>query len=707
LWALENKDRAQAKIIYILSDGSRVDGPNFAKEAPRTLWGSEDKMYVSQFETAIAANFSGSTSEGEATDAELSDENWTISYETVQRSWNHEQLDVDGNKAVTSLFVKAPHFIFHYGALSHDFGKLPLEATPSVELVNKEPVVEDGKSYEVKQIKNTISTSYGVDSTGIVAQQVISTVDLLKLNEAVTLVDVTAVMSQNWLPSQGTFTWKLTEHYSNNTTKDTTIVWSSARSIDANHFDKVDVKKALTEGAVTTEVAHSSVKTVSNPNYTISYKVATATYSWVNTFVKENATSVVTSSLPENVTLKYKGYTFVQPAVEVSYTRESGSLTESYNDGSTVIYDYKSNFTESVKGYNGSAAKAMATGTLTVNAAVPTSWELLSKTNNYFMFNHEVGATYRVNYSDGSYQEFKFNNVINGESASTPVETTEDEVSERVGAPADYILNKENKKVNEYLSYAQWTTKVTENAERTRGEHQYGFTYSIGREVKYVRDFGNNVVVEINFEDPTISHNTEMTDFVQTGEEEVEEGTKYIWRRNNNLLVNINGQNNTIANYGVINIIGGHGGGEPDPEAPKAVIGGGIVSPQPGLGDSMWFVGYLIECNDGTVRPLIVDKNGQNVVLGEKFTKNDAWNGAAYINGTLYPVLGSNTGSMLKYTYQAGISYAISAVNAGDGFNWNHATVENVTHHYMPVIKQEGGKTILTLDGVSGWSMEF
>lgn len=705
--ALAQRDSAWVQVVYILSDGSRLDGMRYAKSAPRTLWGSANKMYVSAFEQNIGANFSGmSTVEAEKKNDELSDTNWTISYETVQRNWNHEQVDVDGNKAVTSLFSKLPHFVFQCGKLSADFGKLPLEATPSVELVNKSPVVEDGKNYSVKQLRNTIDTNYGVDSTGIVAQQVISTVDLLKLQEVVKLDTITAVMSQDWVPSQGTFTWKLTEHYSNNTTKDTTIVWSSARSIEANHFDKVDVKKALTEGAVNTEVVHSSVKTVSNPNYTISYKVATATYSWVNTFVKENATSVVTSSLPENVTLKYKGYTFVQPAVEVSYTRESGSLTESYNDGSTVVYDYKSNFTESVKGYNGSSAKAIATGTLTVNAA-PTSWELLSKTNEYFMFNHTVGAKYRVNYSDGSYQEFAFSEVIKGESASTSVETTEDEVSERVGAPSDYILNKENKKVNEYLSYAQWTTKVTEDAERSRGEHQYGFTYSIGREVKYVRDFGNGVVVEINFEDPTISHNTEMTDFVQTGEEEVEEGTKYIWRRNNNLLVNINGQNNTIANYGVINIIGGHGGGEPDPEAPKAVIGGGIVSPQPGLGDSMWFVGYLIECNDGTVRPLIVDKNGQNVVLGEKFTKNDAWNGAAYINGTLYPVLGSNTGSMLKYTYQAGISYAISAVNAGDGFNWNHATVENVTHHYMPVIKQEGGKTILTLDGVSGWSMEF
>ncbi len=704
---LATTEQAKVQIVYILSDNSRVDGPAYSIEVPRQLWGSEDKMYVSTFEQNIGTSFSGQSVVEEAKSDEYSNENFTVSYETTKRSWEHTQLDVNGNKAVTALFGKLPHIIFNHGALSHDFGKLPLDVVnTSVEVVDENSVVEDGNSYEVKQLRNTISTNYGVDSTGIVAQQVISTVDLLKLQEVVKLDTITVVMSQNWLPSQGTFTWKLTEHYSNNTTKDTTIVWSSARSIEANHFEKEDVKKALSEGSVKTEVAHSDVKSVVNPSYTIRYKVATATYSWVNTFVKENATSVVTSSLPENVTLKYKGYTFVQPAVEVSYTRESGSLTESYNDGSTVVYDYKSNFTESVKGYSNSAAKAIATGTLTVNAAVPTGWELLSKTNEYFMFNHTVGAKYRVNYSDGSYQEFAFSEVIKGESASTSVETTEDEVSERVGAPADYILNKENKKVNDYLSYAQWTTKVTESTSRSRGSYEYGFTYSIGREVKYTRTFGD-VKVEIDFDDPTISYDVERTDFIQTGEEETADATKYTWQRQNNLIVNINDANNTINNKGIIYIYGGHGGGEPDPDAPAAVIGGGIVSPQPGLGDSMWFVGYLIECNDGTVRPLIVDKNGQNVVLGEKFTKNDAWNGAAYINGTLYPVLGSNTGSMLKYTYQKGVSYAISAVNAGDGFNWNHATVENVTHHYMPVIKQEGGKTILTLDGVANWSMSW
>lgn len=707
--ALAQRDSAWVQVVYLLSDGSRLDGMRYTKSAPRTLWGSENKMYVSAFEQNIGANFSGMTTvDSEKKDNELSDTNWTISYETVQRNWNHEQVDVDGNKAVTSLFSKLPHFNFVCGKLSVDFGRLPLNVEKtSVEVVDKSPVTEDGKSYEVKQLKNTISTTYGVDSTGIQNQQVVSTVDLLKLNvkpEPAKLDSVSAKMRRTWAANQGTFTWKLTEHYSDGSKKDTTIVWSGSRSIEAKNFEKEDVKKALSEGSVKTEVAHSDVKSVVNPSYTIRYKVATATYSWVNTFVKESATSIVTSSLPENVSLEYKGYKFNQPADEISYTKETGVLIDSYDDGSKKIYDYKANFFESVKGYNGSSAKAIATGTLTVNAAVPTDWELLSKTNEYFMFNHTVGAKYRVTYSDGSTQEFEFNNVINGESASTPVETTEDEVSERVGAPSDYILNKENKKVNEYLSYAQWTTKVTETSERSRGSHEYGFTYSIGREVKYVRDFGNGVVVEISFEDPTISHNTETTDFVKTGEEEVENGTKETWRRNNNLLVNINGKNNTIANYGIINIFEA---AQEVPEAPAAVIGGGIVSPKPGLTDNMYYVGYLLKLNNGKVRPLIVDKNGQNVELGEEFDANSAWNGAAYINGTLYPVLGSNTGSMLKYTHKAGVSYAISAVNAGDGFNWNHAQVENVTGHYKPVIKKQGGKTILTLEGVSGWSMSF
>lgn len=702
---LSASEQAKIQIVYIMSNGSRTDGPAYSIEVPRQLWGSEEKMYVSAFEQSIGTSFSGqSVVEPEAKSSEYSNENFTVSYETTKKTWEHTQLDVDGNKAKTALFGKLPHIVFNHGALRHDFGKLPLDvANTSVEVVKKSPVVEDGKSYEVKQLRNTINTNYGVDSTGIVAKQVISTVDLLKLNEAVTLVDITAVMSRSWSATQGTFTWKLTEHYSNNTTKDTTIVWSAARSIEANHFDKVDVKKALTEGNVTTAVAHSEVKNFNAPAYSISYKMATATYSWVNTFVKESATSVVTSSLPENVVLKYKGHEFAQPADEISYTKEQGSLIESSNVAGTVIYDYKSNFTESIKGYNSSAAKAIATGTLTVNAAVPTSWELISKTNEYVLFNHTVGAKYRVTYSDGSTQEFEFNKTIAGESASSAVETTEDEVSERVGAPADYILRKENKQDGN-ISFAMWTTKVDENTDRSRGSHQYGFTYSIGREVKYVKDFGNGVVVEINFDDPTISHNTEMTDFVKTGEEAVENGTKETWRRTNNLLVSINGSNNTIANYGVINIFEA---AQENPEAPAAVIGRGIVSPKQGLTDNMYYVGYLLKLNNGKVRPLIVDKNGQNVELGEEFDANAAWNGAAYINGTLYPVLGADQGGMLKYTHKKGISYAISAVNAGDGFNWNHATVENVTDHYKPVIKKQGGKTILTLEKVYNWSMSF
>lgn len=520
LWALENSDKAQIKVIYIMSDGSRVDGPKYTIEAPRTIWGMEDKKYVSEFVQTLSSNFLGQqTTEAEKKDEELSDENWDVYYKTLTGSWEHNQTALDGSKAVTGMSVRQPRFVFHHGKLSHDFGYITLVATPSVELLNKNNTVENGNNFDVKQIKNSFSVKYGVDSTGVQNLSAVSTVDLLKQ----------------------------------------------------------------------------------------------------------------------------------------------------------------------------------------IIKVVPTSWELLSKTNEFVNWNHIVGAKYRVTYSDGTSKDFDFAKTINGFATASPVITDEEVVEEQVDAPSDYILNKENKQDGE-ISFAMWKTQVDETTNRSRGSHQYGFTYSIGREVKYVKDFGNGVVVEINFEDPTISHNAEMTDFVQTGEEEVEGGTKETWKRNNNLLVNINGQNNTINNYGVINIFEA---AQEVPEAPKAVIGGGIVSPKPGLSDSMWYVGYLIELNNGKVRPLIVDKNGQNVTLGDEFDKNSAWNGAAYINGTLYPVLGSNQGSMLKYTYKVGVSYAISAVNAGDGFNWNHATVENVTGHYKPVIKKQGGKTILTLEGVANWSMSF
>lgn len=705
---LASTEKARIQVVYLLSDGSRVDGPAYSIEVPRQLWGSEDKMYVSDFEKSIGTSFSGqSVVEPEAKSSEYSNENFTVSYETVKRGWEHTQLDINGNKARTALFSKLPHIVFNHGALSHDFGKLPLDVVnTSVEVVDENSVVEDGKNYTVKQLRNTIDTNYGVDSTGVVAQQVISTVDLLKLNvkpEPAKLDSVSAKMSRTWAANQGTFTWKLTEHYSDGSKKDTTIVWSGSRSIEANHFDKEDVKKALSEGAVKAEVAHSDVKSVVNPSYTIRYKVATATYSWVNTFVKESATSIVTSSLPENVSLEYKGYKFNQPADEISYTKETGVLIDSYDDGSKKIYDYKANFFESVKGYDGSTAKAIATGTLTVNAAVPTSWELLSKTNEYFMFNHTVGAKYRVTYSDGSTQEFEFNKTIAGESASTAVETTEDEASEVVGAPSDYILNKENKQDGE-ISFALWTTKVNENTTRSRGEHQYGFTYSIGREVKYVKDFGNGVIVEISFEDPTISHNTEMTDFVKTGEVEVEEGTKYIWRRSNNLLVNINGKNNTIANYGIINIIGGHGGGEPEyPESLKGVINGNIVAPDQDNASTNWYVTYLLDF--GTyVRPIAIDKNGNFVQVngqpfGEKFDKDTRWNGGAIINGQLVPVKGDDLGWGARYSHSSTLSLVRNYTDLSNGFNWDHSTIRNVTNHFLPTVKKENGMVVVTFDG--------
>lgn len=520
LWALENSDKAQIKVIYILSDSSRVDGPRYTIEAPRNVWGKEDKMYVPEFVQTLTSNFLGQqTTEAEKKDENLSNENWDVYYKTISGSWEHNQEDVNGSKAVTAMSVRQPRFVFHHGKLSHDFGYITLIATPSVELLNKDKAVENGNNFDVKQIKNSFSVKYGVDSTGVQNLSTTSTVDLLK------------------------------------------------------------------------------------------------------------------------------------QVIEI----------------------------------------------------VPVRWDLLSKTNEFVNWNHKVGATYRVWYSDGTSKDFNFAKTIDGFAESSPVVTDEDEVNEELGSLSNYIVRKESKQ-EENISFAEWTTQVDETTARSRGNHKYGFTYTIGREVKYVKDFGNGVKVEIEFEDPTISHNTEMTDFVKTGEEEVEGGTKETWKRNNNLLVQINGQNNTINNYGVINIFEA---AQEVPEAPKAVIGGGIVSPKPGLSDSMWYVGYLIELNNGKVRPLIVDKNGQNVTLGDEFDKNSAWNGSAYINGQLYPVLGSNQGTMLKYTHKAGVSYAISAVNAGDGFNWNHATVENVTGHYKPVIKKQGGKTILTLEGVNGWSMSF
>lgn len=518
--ALETSDKAGVKIVYILSDGSRLDGAKYAIEAPRTIWGMEDKKYVSEFVQTLTSSFLGQqTTEAEKKDETLSDENWDVYYKTLTGSWEHNQAALDGSKAVTAMSVKQPRFVFHHGALRHEFGYISLVATPSVELLNKNNTVENERNYDVKQIKNTFSVKYGVDSTGVQNLSAVSTVDLLK------------------------------------------------------------------------------------------------------------------------------------QIIEV----------------------------------------------------VPTSWELLSKTNEFVNWDHKTGAKYRVYYSDDTSKDFSFSKTIVGFAESSPVVTDEEKVDEELGNLSDYIVRKDEKQ-EENLSFAMWKTQVDEKTTRSRGEHQYGFTYSIGREVKYVKDFGNGVKVEINFEDPTISHNTQTTDFVKTGEEEVEGGTKETWKRNNNLLVNINGNNNTISNYGVINIFEA---APVNPDAPKAVIGDGIVSPKPGLSDNMYYVGYLIELNNGKVRPLIVDKNGQNVTLGDEFDKNSAWNGAAYINGTLYPVLGSNQGSMLKYTYKVGVSYAISAVNAGDGFNWNHATVENVTGHYKPVIKKQGGKTILTLEGVSGWSMSF
>jgi hypothetical protein len=703
---LATTEQAKIQVVYLLSDSSRVDGPAYSIEVPRQLWGSEDKMYVSKFEETIGTSFSGqSVVEPEAKSSEYSNENFTVSYETTKKTWGHTQLDVDGNKAKTALFGKLPHIVFNHGALSHDFGKLPLDvANTSVEVVEKSPVVEDGKSYEVKQLRNTIDTNYGVDSTGVVAQQVISTVDLLKLNVAVTLVDITAVMSRSWSATQGTFTWKLTEKYSNGSTKDTTIVWSAARSIEANHFDKVDVKKALTEGNVTTAVAHSENKTFNAPAYSISYKMATATYSWVNTFVKEAATSVVTSSLPENVVLKYKGYEFAQPADEISYTRESGSLIDSYDDGSKKIYDYKANFFESVKGYEGSAAKAIATGTLTVNAAVPTSWELISKVNEYILFNHTVGAKYRVTYSDGSTQEFEFNKTINGESSSTAVETTEDEVSERVGAPADYILRKENKQDGN-ISFAMWTTKVDENTERSRGEHKYGFTYSIGREVKYVKDFGNGVVVEINFEDPTISHDTEMTDFVQTGEEEVEGGTKETWKRNNNLLVNINGQNNTISNYGVINIF------EAAPVSPdynKVIVSSyetwaRLVSNGTHYGQGVRT--GLFVFSDNTCMPYAI-VNGE-VVLGA-IEANNGYNAAAYNKaGQLVACLASEVSGYITWSRGSEAVDGASVLKLqGNDFNFRGNTWKNWKNVNPTQHSTQNGLTKVWFEGVN-WSGTF
>lgn len=519
--ALETSDKAGVKIVYILSDGSRMDGAKYAIEAPRTLWGMEDKKYVPEFVQTLSSNFLGQqTTEAEKKDEELSDENWDVYYKTITGSWEHNQTALDGSKAVTAMSVKQPRFVFHHGALRHDFGYISLVATPSVEMLNMEKAVENGNNYDVKQIKNSFNVKYGVDSTGVQNLTATSTVDLLK------------------------------------------------------------------------------------------------------------------------------------QVVEV----------------------------------------------------VPVRWELLSKTNEFENWNHIVGASYRVWYSDGTSKNFSFSKPIVGFAESSPVITDEEKVEEQLGNLSDYIVRKENKQ-DENLSFAMWTTQVDEKTERTRGEHQYGFTYSIGREVKYVKDFGNGVVVEIEFEDPTISHDTEMTNFVKTGEEAVENGTKETWRRSNNLLVQINGSNNTIANYGVINIFKVNV--TPDyPEVLKGVINGNIVAPDQNNANNNWYVTYLLDF--GTyVRPVAIDKNGNfykvnGQPFGEKFNKDNRWNGAAIINGQLVPVKGDDLGWGARYTHSSSLSLVKNYMDLSNGFNWDHSTIKNVTKHFVPTVKEENGMIVVTFSGVKG-----
>jgi hypothetical protein len=521
LWALANSDKAQIKVIYIMSDGSRVDGPKYVIEAPRTIWGMEDKKYVNQFVQSLTSNFLGqNTSEAEKKDESLSDENWDVYYKTISGSWEHNQTALDGSKAVTAMSVRQPRFVFHHGKLSHDFGYISLIATPSVELLNMGKTVESGNNYEMKQIKNSFNVKYGVDSTGIQNLSTTSTVDLLKQ----------------------------------------------------------------------------------------------------------------------------------------------------------------------------------------IIVVVPVRWELLSKTNEFENWNHKVGATYRVWYSDGTSRDFKFEKNIVGFAESSPVVTDEEKVEEQVGAPSDYIVRKDEKQ-EENLSFAMWKTQVDETTARSRGNHQYGYSYTIGREVKYVKDFGNGVKVEIEFEDPTISHNTETTDFVKTGEEAVENGTKETWKRNNNLLVNINGSNNTIANYGVINIFKANV--TPDyPEVLKGVINGNIVAPDQNNANNNWYVTYLLDF--GTyVRPVAIDKNGNFVKVngqpfGEKFNKDNRWNGAAIINGQLVPVKGDDLGWGARYTHSSSLSLVKNYMDLSNGFNWDHSTIKNVTKHFVPTVKEENGMIVVTFSGVKG-----
>jgi hypothetical protein len=518
-WALANSDKAQVMIQYILSDGSRLDGAKYTIEAPRTIWGMEDKKYVPEFVQTLTSNFIGQqTTEAEKKNDELSNENWDVYYKTITGSWEHNQTAIDGSKAVTAMSVRQPRFVFHHGALRHDFGYISFVATPSVEMLNMEKAVENGNNYDVKQIKNSFNVKYGVDSTGVQNLSAVSTVDLLK------------------------------------------------------------------------------------------------------------------------------------QIIEI----------------------------------------------------VPTSWELLSKTNEFENWNHIVGAKYRVYYSDGTSKDFIFSKTINGYAESSPVVTDEDKVNEELGALSDYIVRKDEKQ-EENLSFAMWKTQVDEKTARSRGEHQYGYSYTIGREVKYVKDFGNGVVVEINFEDPTISHDTEMTDFVKTGEEEVENGTKETWRRTNNLLVNINGNNNTINNYGVINIFKVNV--TPDyPEVLKGVINGNIVAPDQNNANNNWYVTYLLDF--GTyVRPIAIDKNGNFVKVngqpfGEKFNKDNRWNGAAIINGQLVPVKGDDLGWGARYTHSSSLSLVKNYMDLSNGFNWDHSTIKNVTKHFVPTVKEENGMIVVTFSGV-------
>jgi hypothetical protein len=94
-----------------------------------------------------------------------------------------------------------------------------------------------------------------------------------------------------------------------------------------------------------------------------------------------------------------------------------------------------------------------------------------------------------------------------------------------------------------------------------------------------------------------------------------------------------------------------------------------------------------------------VKVNGQP--FGEKFEKNSLWNGAAIINGQLVPVKGDDLGWGARYSHSATLAMSRNYIDLGNGFNWNHSTIKNVTNHFVPTVKEENGMMVVTFSGIA------